>query len=62
MQHFHVRLVKRTWGDIVVEADSAGDAEGKAMASPNVEWTNDFETHVCLVEETDDYCGEQKKK
>lgn len=53
---YHVHLVEEICGDAFVKAESAKEAEEKALYSPDVDvdWNNDSETHVCLVEEANE--------
>ena len=53
MKHYHVHLCEEKCGDVYVDADNEADAELVAMNSSAVEWLDDRETHVTLVEEVD---------
>jgi len=54
MKKYRVHLCEETCGDVIVEADNEADAELTALNSAAVDWQNDSETRVTLVEEIED--------
>jgi len=54
MKKYRVHLCEEKCGDVIVEADNEADAELAAMNSAGVDWNDDSETHVTLVEEVEE--------